>query len=161
VRIAVISDTHLPRGTRRLPKRCLNELARAELILHAGDFVTAAVLDELRALAPVEAVHGNMDEQALRSLLPLEHVVEAGAARIGMVHDPGPRPGRAERLAKRFPGCDAVVYGHTHEPEATRSAATWILNPGSPTERRRAPSRAMLVLDATDRALEPRLLELI
>ena len=77
-----------------------------------------------------------------------------------MVHDAGPRAGRAERLANRFTGCEAVVYGHTHEPEATRSGSTWILNPGSPTERRRAPSRAMLVLDAADGALEPRLLEL-
>ena len=83
----------------------------------------------------------------MRELLPKELVVEAGGARIGMAHVPGPGAGRAERLARRFPGCDAVVYGHTHLPEVVRQGAVWILNPGSPTERRRAPSHTMLLLE--------------
>lgn len=159
--VAIISDTHLPRGTRRLPARCLDQLSRADLILHAGDFVAASVLSELGELAPVEAVYGNMDESALQASLPEQRVVEVGGARLGMVHVPGPRSGRAERLVAAFPHCDAVVYGHTHEPEATRFDGVWILNPGSPTERRRAPSRAMLLLAVTDGSVAPRLLELI
>jgi putative phosphoesterase len=116
------------------------------------------VLEELRELGPpVEAVYGNADEPALRELLPKEHIVEVGAARIGLVHDPGPRPGREARLTARFPGCEAVVYGHTHTPEAERVGGIWILNPGSPTERRRSPSRSMLVLDVRRRALRPQL----
>lgn len=158
--IAVISDTHLARGARRLPDACLRELERAELILHGGDFVAASVLEELAALAPVEAVHGNMDEPALRAVLPEERVVEVRGARIGMLHTPGPRAGRKERLVARFGGCHAVVYGHTHVPEVTRHGGVWILNPGSPTERRRAPARAMLLLEVEAGRLEPRLLEL-
>jgi putative phosphoesterase len=109
--------------------------------------VSAAFLDELGALGPpVHGVHGNMDEPALRARLPETCVVELEGARVGMVHDGGPRAGREERLARRFPGCAAVVYGHTHVPQLARHGDVWILNPGSPTERRRSPSRAMLLL---------------
>ena len=158
--VAVISDTHLPRGARRIPADCLERLRAAHLILHAGDVVVLPVLEELRELgSPLHAVHGNMDEAELRALLPRSTVVEAAGARIGIVHDPGPLAGRAERLAGRFPGCDAVVYGHTHVPEVTRTGATWILNPGSPTERRRAPTHTMLVLEIEDGQIRPELLE--
>src|SRR2546421_9388352 len=99
-RVAVISDTHLPRGTRALPDECLRLLRGADLILHGGDFVSAAFLEELRALGPpVEGVYGNMDEPALKETLPRERVVEAEGSRIGMVHIPGPRAGREARLA--------------------------------------------------------------
>jgi len=118
------------------------------------------VLEELRGFAPVEAVHGNMDDPALARLLPERRVVEVGGVRIGMVHVPGPGAGRAERLASLFPGCDAVVYGHTHVPEAARHGSAWILNPGSPTERRRAPGHSMLVLDVEEDRLEPGLIDL-
>jgi hypothetical protein len=118
------------------------------------------VLEELRALGPVEAVAGNMDWPDLRAVLPRSHVVEAGGARIGVIHDPGPRAGREERLAARFPGCDAVVYGHTHVPDVTRHGDVWILNPGSPTERRRAPSHTMIRLEIEDGRLEPKLVEI-
>jgi len=118
------------------------------------------VLEELRRYAPVEAVYGNMDEPALAQLLPERRVVEVAGARIGMVHIPGPSAGRAERLASRFPRCDAVVYGHTHAPEATRHGSTWILNPGSPTERRRAPGHSMLVLEVDEGRIKPLLVDL-
>lgn len=101
-----------------------------------------------------------MDEAALRESLPRELVVEAGGARIGMVHVPGPRVGREARLAARFPGCDAVVYGHTHLPQVERHEGVWILNPGSPTERRTAPVHSMLVLDANEGDVRPRLVTL-
>jgi putative phosphoesterase len=159
-RIAVISDTHLPRGERRLSAACLRELERADLILHGGDVVAESTLRELEALVPVEAVHGNMDERSLKEHLPERHVVALEGARIGMVHIPGPGPGREQRLASSFPGCDAVVYGHTHVPEVARHDGVWLLNPGSPTERRRAPTRAMIVMEVDDRRIAPRLVEL-
>ncbi len=159
--IAVIADTHLPRGARRLPDACLERLRAADLILHAGDLVSAGFLDELRALGPpVEAVYGNMDEPALRASLPATRIVEAGGARIGMVHIPGPRPGRETRLVTRFRGCAAVVYGHTHVPQVERHDGVWVLNPGSPTERRRSPFRAMLVVRVTSGRLRPSLVRL-
>jgi uncharacterized protein len=158
--VAVISDTHLPRGGRTLSQECLDTLAAADLILHAGDVTTAAVLETLGELAPVEAVHGNVDEPALQALLPPRLVVEVGEVRIGMVHDAGPAAGRAERLVAVFPGCHTVVYGHTHMPEVVRHGGVWILNPGSPTERRRAPHRSLIVLEVDGAALTPRLVAL-
>ena len=137
----------MPRGTRALPVECLRRLAAADLILHAGDFVSLGVLEELRELAPVEGVVGNMDEAELRALLPDRRVLDVEGTRIGIVHDAGPRAGRGERLLEAFPGCAAVVYGHTHVPEATQLGPTWILNPGSPTERRSSPHRSMLELE--------------
>ena len=123
--------------------------------------VAATVRDELRALGPpVQAVYGNMDEPALRESLPRQLVVEAGGCRIGMVHVPGPRAGREERLTGRFPGCAAVVYGHTHVPQVAQHGEVWILNPGSPTERRTAPVHSMLVLEVADGAVRPELVTL-
>lgn len=161
MRVAVIADTHMPRGARRLPAACLERLRASDLILHAGDVVAEEVFAELCALGPpVRAVHGNMDDPALRELLPETLVVDAAGLQVGMTHDPGPRAGREERLAKRFPGCAAVVYGHTHEPQIARVGETWILNPGSPTERRRAPQHTMLVLETAGGEIEPELIRL-
>jgi putative phosphoesterase len=136
-------------------------LGRADLILHGGDFVSAAFLEELRAIGPpVEGVYGNMDEPALKETLPRERVVELGEARIGMVHVAGPAAGREARLAARFPDCEAVVYGHTHVPQVERFQHLWILNPGSPTERRSAPVHSMLVLQIRRARITPELVTL-
>lgn len=159
--VAVVADTHLPRGSRVLPPECVRRLAAADLILHAGDHSSVASLEALRALGPpVEAVFGNADEPALRARLPEKLVVEAGDARIGLVHDAGPRAAREERLVGRLPGCDAVVYGHTHVPQIERHAGVWILNPGSPTERRRARVRSMLELRIGQGEIMPTLVAL-
>lgn len=147
MKVAVVADTHLPRGARRLPEECLRRLRGADLIVHAGDHCSSASLEELRALGPqVAAVHGNVDDAALRAALPRELIVEAGGVPLGVTHVPGPRAGREARLTARFPGCAAVIYGHTHLPQVERHEGVWILNPGSPTERRRAPRRTMLEL---------------
>ena len=139
----------------------MDALRGADLILHAGDLSAVSALEELRALGPtVHAVHGNADEPALRTTLPRELVVEAEEARIGMVHIPGPAAGREERLVRRFPGCDAVVFGHTHLPVVERHGGVWLLNPGSPTERRRGPGHSFLLLRVTGRRIRPRLVEL-
>ena len=159
--VAVLADTHLPRGSRRLPPACVERLRSADLILHAGDFVSLAAFEELRQLGPpVAAVHGNVDEPAVREMLPSELRVEVGAVTIGLVHEPGARLERHVRLARRFPGCAAVVYGHTHVPECERHDGVWMLNPGSPTERRRAPAHTMLMLEVTGDAIRPELVRL-
>jgi uncharacterized protein len=153
--VAVISDTHLPRGARRLPELCLERLRAADLILHAGDLTSMAVLEELEALGPpVEAVLGNVDEPALRGLLPEERVVDVAGARIGMRHIPD----RQERVLARFPGCGAIVFGHTHVPVVEEREGVWLLNPGSPTERRRSPFHSMLVLEVEAGAIRPELI---
>jgi putative phosphoesterase len=136
-------------------------LRGVDLILHAGDFSAVAFLEELRAVGPpVQAVYGNADEPALREALPQELVVEVEEARIGMVHIPGPAPGREERLVRRFPGCDAVVFGHTHLPVVERHEGVWILNPGSPTERRKGLFHAFMLLRVSGAEIVPELVQL-
>jgi putative phosphoesterase len=154
--LAIISDTHLPRGRRALPAACVERLRAADLVLHAGDLAAATVLDELEALGPpVAAVHGNADDAELRRRLPAQRVVEAGGARIAVLHDAGPAAGRLARLQRRFAGCDAVVFGHSHIPLHERDPATGfqIFNPGSPTDRRRQPRNTMGLARAGDGAV--------
>ena len=144
MRLAIVSDTHLPRGSRRIPAECLERLAASELIVHAGDFSSVAALEELLALGPpVAAVYGNVDEAALRERLPAERTVEVEGARIGLVHDAGPARGRLARMRRRFPDAGAVVFGHSHIPLHETEGELQIFNPGSPTERRRAPRHTM------------------
>jgi uncharacterized protein len=118
------------------------------------------VLGELGTLAPVEAVAGNMDHEALQAVLPKRRLIEVEGVQIGMVHDAGPRAGREDRLRTAFPGCAAVVYGHTHVPQLERHGDVWILNPGSPTERRTAPAHSMALLRVSEGAVEPGLVRL-
>ena len=159
--VAAIGDTHLPRGSRALPEACVRRLRAADAIFHTGDHSSVASLAALRELGPpVHAVFGNADEPAVRELLPEDLVVELGGLRFGMTHEPGPRPGREEHLVARFPGCGAVLYGHTHEPHVARHDGVWILNPGSPTERRRSPAWTMLELRLTRGELVPELIVL-
>jgi hypothetical protein len=144
--LAVISDTHLPRGRRELPDACVERLRAADLILHAGDLVTVEVLDALEALGPpVHAVAGNVDRPDVRARLPAERRVDAGQVRLGMVHDAGSAAGRLRRLRTRFADCDAVVFGHSHIPlhETSTDGEFQIFNPGSPTDRRRQPRHTM------------------
>jgi uncharacterized protein len=130
-------------------------------VLHGGDFVTSAFLDELRAVGPpVEGVAGNMDEPGLKESLPKQRVLEVAGLRIGMVHDAGPRLRREARLAARFEDCAAVVYGHTHVPQVERFQHLWVLNPGSPTERRTAPVHSMIVLTVNRNRIMPELVTL-
>jgi putative phosphoesterase len=145
VQLAIISDTHLPRGKRALPSACVERLRAADAILHAGDFIEASVLHELVALGPpVHAVHGNVDGPELRRLLPRVRTLAAGGARIAMIHDAGAATGRLERMRRTFPDADAVVFGHSHVPLLERAEDGFaIFNPGSPTDRRRAPRHTM------------------
>jgi hypothetical protein len=101
-----------------------------------------------------------MDEQALKQALPKQRVIEVDAVRIGMVHDPGPRERREARLAARFEDCGAVVYGHTHVPQVERFQHLWVLNPGSPTERRSAAAHSMIVLSVKGTRITPELVTL-
>jgi uncharacterized protein len=144
--VAVISDTHMPRGTRRLPDDFVERIRAADVLLHAGDFMTVGAMRQLERIGPpLIGVHGNVDSAELRRLLPAERVVGVGDARIAMLHDAGPAAGRLERLRARYgESADAVVFGHSHLPLHERAADGFqIFNPGSPTERRRAPAHTM------------------
>jgi putative phosphoesterase len=142
--IAVISDTHLPRGRRRLPDPCVERLADADLVIHAGDFTAPEVLDDIAAIGPpVRAVHGNVDAATLKLRLPETESVEADGATIAVIHDAGPAKRRLARMRTRFPDADAVVFGHSHIPLHEEDGGFQIFNPGSPTDRRRQPTHTM------------------
>jgi putative phosphoesterase len=152
MRLAIISDTHMPRGTRALPAACVAELRAADAILHAGDLMRVEVLRMLEALGPpVHAIHGNVDDDTLARMLPATRVVTAAGARIAMIHDAGPRTGRLARMRARFKDADAVVFGHSHLPLHEQAADGFqIFNPGSPTERRGAPEHTMGIATIVD-----------
>lgn len=143
--IAIISDTHLPRGNRTLPAECVSRLRAADLIIHAGDLTTVAVLEQLRGIGEVAAVHGNVDDTAVRALLPNRLELMVGGVRLGIVHDAGAASGRLERLRRAFARADAVIFGHSHIPLLERDPLTGfqIFNPGSPTDKRRQPNYTM------------------
>ena len=150
MRLAIISDTHLPRRGRAIPEACLARLRAADAILHAGDLTELSVLAELEALGPpVHAVRGDVDSAELQARLPLTRMVEAGGVRIAMVHDAGRAQGRLERLRRRFPDAHAVVFGHSHLPLHEERDGFHIFNPGSATDRRRQPQHTMGVLDVS------------
>ncbi len=142
--VAVISDTHMPRGHRRLPDACVERLKEADAILHAGDFMELEVLQAIQALGPpVHAVRGNVDSSQLITRLPLMRTVRFGAS----TDRDGPRRRARDRAARslrqRFPDAHAVVFGHSHIPLHESRDGFQIFNPGSPTERRRSPHHTM------------------
>ncbi|HEV7770534.1 MAG TPA: metallophosphoesterase family protein [Solirubrobacterales bacterium] len=152
--IAVLADTHMPRGVRRLPQRCVELIGEADAVIHAGDFFGVPALEELESLCPVvHAIHGNVDEPALRHSLPSTLEVELGGQIVSVVHDAGPAKGRLAGLRRRFPQAAAVVFGHSHLPLHEKGNGFQIFNPGSPTERRRAPRPSMGLLICENRRL--------
>jgi hypothetical protein len=160
--LAVISDTHMPRHRRVLPDACVERLQDADAILHAGDIMELEFLDELEALGPpVHAVHGNQDSVELRMRLPATRIVNAGGARIAMIHDAGTSAGRLARMRRRFPDADAVIFGHSHIPLHEQGEDGFqIFNPGSPTDRRRSPQHTMGLARVNDGAVAFELVQL-
>jgi putative phosphoesterase len=146
--VLVLADTHIRRGrSRRLPDVVYDQLARADAVLHAGDLVEPDLLDELSGFAPVHAVLGNNDSE-LVGRLDETAVVTLGGVRVAMIHDSGARVGRERRMARRFPGAQVIVYGHSHAPDDRPGLDGQLLfNPGSPTERRAQPSHTFGVLE--------------
>ncbi|MGW1883878.1 metallophosphoesterase family protein [Streptomyces sp. NPDC001970] len=141
MRLLLTSDTHVPKRARELPGPLLEEIDRADAVIHAGDWVDSATLDLLTARARrLIAVYGNNDGPELRSRLPEVARAELGGLRFGIVHETGAAQGRERRCAERFPDLDVLVFGHSHIPwDTTAAGGLRLLNPGSPTDRRRQP----------------------
>ncbi|MFC7911048.1 metallophosphoesterase family protein [Streptomyces nigra] len=141
MRLLLMSDTHLPKRAKVLPEPLLAELPRADLVFHAGDWVDTATLDLLESRsARLVAVYGNNDGPGLRARLPEVARAELGGLRFGVVHETGAAQGREARCAARFPDLDVLVFGHSHIPwDTTAATGLRLLNPGSPTDRRRQP----------------------
>ncbi|HEU4867485.1 MAG TPA: metallophosphoesterase family protein [Actinomycetota bacterium] len=159
-KIGVISDTHLPRGNRRIPEEVFSLFEGADLILHAGDFVQAEVLYELGAIAPVKGVLGNCDTPELARQVPVKESIEVEGVLIGMIHDSGDRERRRKRMTDAFPGHRVVVFGHSHMPVVDDDGDLLLLNPGSACDPRRAKTPTVAILDITDGKPSARLVEL-
>lgn len=153
LRLLVLADTHLRRDLGALPAPVWDELERCDVLLHAGDVVTADLLDALRAHRPVHAVRGNNDHD-LAGALPDRLELDLAGVRVAMVHDSGARAGRERRMHRWFPDAQVVVFGHSHQPvDAEGVGGQRLFNPGSAVQRRRQPHRTLGVLELAGGAI--------
>ncbi|WP_322411268.1 metallophosphoesterase family protein [Microbacterium invictum] len=153
-RLLLISDTHIPGRARTLPAAVRREADAADLIVHAGDWVSVAVVDDLQGHGEVLGVYGNNDGTDLRQRLPefAERTIEG--VRLGVVHETGDAKGREKRMTLRYPGLDVLVFGHSHIPwDSTTETGLRLLNPGSPTDRRRQPHHTLMTAVLDDGSL--------
>jgi putative phosphoesterase len=152
MRLLLISDTHLPRRARDLPAPVWAEVAAADVVIHAGDWCEVGLLDALeRRARRVIGVFGNNDGPELRRRLPEVARAELGGVRIAVVHETGPAKGREARCARDYPDTDVLIFGHSHIPwDTTTDTGLRLLNPGSPTDRRRQPHHTYLTATAAD-----------
>jgi len=155
VRLVVLADTHLPVRARQLPGEVEEALGTADVVVHAGDWVDEATLDHLLARsALVLACWGNNDGDGLRARLPEVARAELGGVRVEVVHETGGKAGRENRCEAAHPDADVLLFGHSHIPWDTSSPrGLRLLNPGSPTDRRRRPRCTYLTATAADGAL--------
>ncbi|MFH7596745.1 metallophosphoesterase [Streptomyces racemochromogenes] len=155
MRILLTSDTHVPARAKRLPEVLLAAVDEADAVVHAGDWTDEATLDLLESRSRrLIAVYGNNDGPALRDRLPEIARAELEGVRFAVVHETGPAAGRERRCAARFPDTDVLVFGHSHIPwDSTAPGGLRLLNPGSPTDRRRRPHHTFLTLTAVDGVL--------
>lgn len=156
MRVLMTADSHLPKRARRLPDELWAAVEAADLVLHAGDWVDVALLDELEARSRrLVGVHGNNDHGVLRERLPEVARVEVEGLRFAVVHETGAASGRERRCDERFPDTDVLVFGHSHIPwDTTTPAGLRLLNPGSPTDRRRQPVCTYLTATVTGGRLD-------
>lgn len=159
MRLLLTSDTHVPTRARSLPAPLLRAIDGADVVFHAGDWIDTATLDLFEARARrLIAVHGNNDGPELRRRLPEVARVELAGLRFALVHETGPARGREQRCHARFPDADVLVFGHSHIPWDSRAqGGLRLLNPGSPTDRRREPFATYLTARAEDGRLDVRL----
>ena len=150
VSVVLISDTHVPKRARDLPHSLWDRIEACDVVVHAGDWVDVALLDELeRRAGRLVGVHGNTDHGPLRQRLPEVARVDLEGVRFAVVHETGAAQGREARCAARFPDVDVLVFGHSHIPwDTTAATGLRLLNPGSPTDRRRQPFATYLTCTA-------------
>jgi uncharacterized protein len=155
VRLLLIADTHVPSRARDLPAQVWDEVARADVVVHAGDWMKPELLDELTARSKrLVACWGNNDGPELRARLPERADVVLDGLRLTVVHETGASGGREARMSRSYPDTDVLVFGHSHIPwDTTTGAGLRLLNPGSPTDRRRQPFCTYMTTHIEDSAL--------
>jgi putative phosphoesterase len=160
VKILVLSDTHIPRTAADLPAEVYEAARKADMVLHAGDFTDAEVLDKLNRVSKVCAVYGNMDDARLRGTLTDRQVVQAGRFKIGLIHGYGAPAQLIDTVAGQFTGVDAVVFGHSHSATNVLKGGVLFFNPGSPTDTVFASRRSYGLLEVGEDKIEGRIIEL-
>jgi putative phosphoesterase len=150
MKVGVISDTHVPGAASSLPPAVFEIFSGVDLILHAGDIVQASVLDELEAVAPVEAVAGNMDDNEIHLRLPARKLLTLGRFSVGLTHGKYRIDLQKDMVRKEFGNVDMIVFGHSHMPFWGKIDGVWFLNPGSPTDKRYAPYNSVALLTVSD-----------
>lgn len=155
MRLVLVADTHVPKRARDLPAPVWDEMARADVVLHAGDWVDAVLLDAFeRRSAWLVACWGNNDGDELRARLPERADVTLGGVRFTVTHEAGGAAGRDARMSRLYPDTDVLVFGHSHIPwDTTTPTGLRLLNPGSPTDRRRQPHCTYMTATVADGAL--------
>lgn len=156
MRLLLLADTHIPRRAENLPAQVWDEVARADVVVHAGDWVSPELLDELAAnAARLVGCWGNNDGPVLRSRLPERADVLLEGLHFTVVHETGAATGREARMSRRYPDTDVLVFGHSHIPwDTTTQTGLRLLNPGSPTDRRRQPFCTYMTATARDGELK-------
>ena len=156
-KLLVLSDTHLPTRAKVLPEVLWQDIEAADLVVHAGDWVNVELLEEIQARSrSMLACYGNNDGAGLRSRLPLVATAVVEEVRLAVVHETGPARHREERMDAQFPDTDLLIFGHSHIPwDSTAPSGMRLLNPGSPTDRRRQPFCTYMRLDLDGKSITP------
>jgi putative phosphoesterase len=156
VELLLMSDTHVPARARSLPAELLDLVPRVDVVIHAGDWIDTPTLDLLEERAQrLVGVYGNNDGPPLRARLPEVAYTDLGGVRFAVVHETGPAQGRERRCAERYPDVDVLVFGHSHIPwDSVAGDRLRLLNPGSPTDRRRQPFCTYMTARAVDGRLD-------
>ncbi len=160
VRILVISDTHIPRSAQDMPEAIYKEIEKADMVIHAGDFVEKEIYEKLKSLRPVKAVCGNMDSAELTRILNSKEVFEAGGVRIGLIHGYGAPVNIVETVTKEFKDVDVIIFGHSHAALNITQDGILLFNPGSPTDKVFASVNTYGILEIASGKIEGKIIKL-
>lgn len=159
--IVVLSDTHMPRVTQNLPPQVVSEIEKADMVMHAGDFVELEVYEHIKKLNHnIRAVYGNMDSQDLRRRLKEKEIVSVGKLKIGLIHGFGAPKDLENTVAGEFTGVNAIVFGHSHAAVNSKKSGVLLFNPGSPTDNIFAKINTYGILEVTDKGIEGKIVRL-
>jgi putative phosphoesterase len=160
MKIAVLSDTHIPLTSSDLPKEVYQGIAGVNMILHAGDIVEEEFLEKLSTIAPVRAVCGNMDDEKIGRKLPKKDILRVEGVSIGLIHGWGPPSGLIEVVDREFKNVDAIVFGHSHNPLSEVRGGVLFFNPGSPTDKIFAPYNSYGILEVRGKIITPKIIRI-
>jgi len=161
MKIAVLSDTHIPKAAKELPDEVIRIVEGADLVIHAGDYVDESVIERLKSIAEFKGVQGNMDPYSICKLLPKKLLLEIKGVRIGVIHGDGSPIGLEKRVMAAFKNekIDMLIYGHSHTPKNEKIGDVIVFNPGSPTDRFFAPYQSMGII-TIEEEIKPEIIRL-